>query len=301
MKLDDLFKTKLSETNINAPEGLWNRIENNLNNLPQTNGLEQQSQNLIGNTGATISSTLKVLAVSCGVSIAAITGYIIYDNQKTDSTQETAQTTPQTEQIIQTSLTPTEEIIETPSPETETILTNQTTIAKNTEIATKTHTTQTENTANTHNNSKTSAQNTTTKQAITTREEKVLGLENYSKEIENYSKEIKEESLALISDTKEEAITKEKESTFIPEIIIPNFVSPNNDGINDYFEIKNIESYPNNELVIFTSRGQIIYQATSYNNEWDAQNITQGTYFYKLLIRDGEKSHLTQGSITIKL
>ena len=33
MKLDDLFKTKLSETNINAPEGLWKRIENNLNNL----------------------------------------------------------------------------------------------------------------------------------------------------------------------------------------------------------------------------------------------------------------------------
>ena len=111
MKLDDLFKTKLNEANVKAPEGLWNRIENNLNNLPQTNGLEQQSQNLIGSTGTTISSTLKVLAVSCGVSIAAITGYVIYDNQKAEPAQEIAKTTPLTEETIQTTITPTEQIL----------------------------------------------------------------------------------------------------------------------------------------------------------------------------------------------
>ncbi len=301
MKLDDLFKTKLNEANVKAPEGLWNRIENNLNNLPQTNGLEQQSQNLIGSAGTTISSTLKVLAVSCGVSIAAITGYVIYDNQKVEPAQEIAKTTPLTEETIQTTITPTEQILESPILETETIPTNNTIIEEKTEIISQPQTIQTENITNAYNNPKTSAPSTTNNNQSITREEKVLETEKYSKESENYSKEIKEETLALNSNTKEEPIVKERESTFIPDILIPNFVSPNNDGINDYFEIKNIESYPNNELVIFNSRGKIIYQTTSYNNEWDAQNITQGTYFYKLLIREGEKSHITKGSITIKL
>lgn len=77
--------------------------------------------------------------------------------------------------------------------------------------------------------------------------------------------------------------------TVLPNVltlIIPNLLTPNGDNFNDYFNIPNIISYPDNELLIFNSYGQVIYQAKPYNNEWDAtyggSNVPDGTYYYVL-------------------
>ena len=69
------------------------------------------------------------------------------------------------------------------------------------------------------------------------------------------------------------------------ELIIPNVVTPNNDGKNDYFtlpldtELKECSSYK-----IFNRWGQLLYE--SKNTEiWDARTtsgklVPKGTYFY---------------------
>ena len=67
-------------------------------------------------------------------------------------------------------------------------------------------------------------------------------------------------------------------------IKIPNTFTPNGDGINDYWEIRNI-SYPNNYLVeIFTPTGQLVYRSLGYNTFWDGKNngkkLPAGTYYY---------------------
>ena len=76
-------------------------------------------------------------------------------------------------------------------------------------------------------------------------------------------------------------------------MIIPSGFSPNNDGMNDFFEIVGIEYCPNNKLKIHNRWGNTVYTADQYDNTWDGTNKTgklkiggeqlpSGTYFYIL-------------------
>jgi hypothetical protein len=42
-------------------------------------------------------------------------------------------------------------------------------------------------------------------------------------------------------------------------IVIPNSFSPNGDGINDVFQIQNLEFFPNSQLWIYSRWGNLIY------------------------------------------
>jgi len=69
---------------------------------------------------------------------------------------------------------------------------------------------------------------------------------------------------------------------------IPNTITPNNDGINDFFSIRNIKSYPNNEIIITNRWGELIFSSQEYQNNWAGtyQNsslpVPDGTYYYLL-------------------
>src|SRR5690554_4403229 len=74
-------------------------------------------------------------------------------------------------------------------------------------------------------------------------------------------------------------------------IDISNGVSPNNDGLNDFFTVTNLDAYPNNKLMIFNRWGDQVYESGPYENDWNGQNNTggiggeelpAGTYFYIL-------------------
>ena len=88
------------------------------------------------------------------------------------------------------------------------------------------------------------------------------------------------------------------------DLTIPERFSPNNDGVNDVFEIVGIEQYPNCFMRIYDRWGQEIYQkiAYSYENAWDgkgiSRDVTPGVYFYVLELRD-ENDQIIKGSITI--
>jgi gliding motility-associated-like protein len=79
----------------------------------------------------------------------------------------------------------------------------------------------------------------------------------------------------------------------IDSLIIPNGFTPNDDNINDYFVIKNLEQYPNNNIIIFNRWGDIVYTSKPYNNDWDGTSknsniivagdkVVDGTYFFVL-------------------
>lgn len=74
----------------------------------------------------------------------------------------------------------------------------------------------------------------------------------------------------------------------ITTVTIPNLLTPNGDAFNDVLQIPNIDTYPNNELIIFNGYGQVIFQASPYNNDWAATYLNapvpDGTY-YDVLIR----------------
>ncbi|MCT4581160.1 MAG: gliding motility-associated C-terminal domain-containing protein [Flavobacteriales bacterium] len=86
--------------------------------------------------------------------------------------------------------------------------------------------------------------------------------------------------------------------TFIETtLFIPNGFSPDNDGINDFFVIDNLDLYENNELIIFNRWGSEIYTASPYENNWNGvsnstdlflqgKKIDDGTYYYILKLSD---------------
>ncbi|MBE0649707.1 MAG: gliding motility-associated C-terminal domain-containing protein [Bacteroidales bacterium] len=91
------------------------------------------------------------------------------------------------------------------------------------------------------------------------------------------------------------------------DLFIPNVITPNGDGINDYFVIsqkgsdKPLNSYfESSDLIIFNRWGRIVYRSTNYQNDWNGGNLPDGTYFYVLKCKGyKDKSLVYKGSVTI--
>ena len=90
-------------------------------------------------------------------------------------------------------------------------------------------------------------------------------------------------------------------------LMFPNLISPNGDGINDVFIIRNLvdgQAFPDNELIIYNRNGKRIFYIQDIRSEveaWDPNktNTPAGTYFYKFIGRGPTKTVEFNGSIEI--
>ncbi len=80
------------------------------------------------------------------------------------------------------------------------------------------------------------------------------------------------------------------------EIIIPNVFTPNGDGFNDRFDIDGILG-TENTVKVFNRWGQVVFEAKNYRNTWAANGISDGTYYYEVMVTR-EPKPLT-GHVTI--
>ncbi len=93
----------------------------------------------------------------------------------------------------------------------------------------------------------------------------------------------------------------------VDNVMFPNVVTPNGDGINDNFEIHNLieqNAFPENELTIFTRYGKQIYYFKNISKKEDFWSPTQtntptGTYFYRFKGRRHDKTIDTIGVIEV--
>ncbi len=90
-------------------------------------------------------------------------------------------------------------------------------------------------------------------------------------------------------------------------VTIPSGITPNGDGLNDLFIVKQIEetpfAFPNNELIIFNRWGTVVYQAKPYENNWDGTDsngkaLPTGTYYYVLRL-DFAQGLVYKGDLSI--
>jgi len=65
---------------------------------------------------------------------------------------------------------------------------------------------------------------------------------------------------------------------FENRLVFPNLITPNGDGKNDVFEIRNISLFPDATLSIFNRWGEEVYSTANYQNDWKDKD---GVYFYK--------------------
>jgi len=93
----------------------------------------------------------------------------------------------------------------------------------------------------------------------------------------------------------------ESEAFVVPICLtIYNEFSPNGDGVNEFFNIDCIETYPNNKVEIYNRWGNIVYEKRGYRNDWDgtsngrvvvneSDKLPVGTYYYVIDLGDGSK------------
>jgi gliding motility-associated-like protein len=91
-------------------------------------------------------------------------------------------------------------------------------------------------------------------------------------------------------------------SVFVKDMVIPNLITPDMDGKNDYFVITQNEMIGKIELVIFNRSGFEVYKSLNYDNSWNGMDyngnpLPEGTYFY--IIRT-EKGRSLSGFIMIR-
>jgi gliding motility-associated-like protein len=96
-------------------------------------------------------------------------------------------------------------------------------------------------------------------------------------------------------------ITEDDINITLIDTEVPNGISPNGDGKNEYFEIPFIGSYTKVEIKIINRWGNLVYENTNYKNDWnglnqEGQTLADDTYFYVLNL----DNILKTGYITIK-
>jgi gliding motility-associated-like protein len=109
--------------------------------------------------------------------------------------------------------------------------------------------------------------------------------------------EPKQENIGIQVDHSTEIVDNFSNSTPLPEIVkvdleLPNVFTPNNDGANDYFEIKS-NGLTDFSLVVLDMNGKPVYQTTDANFKWDGMNLSNekvkdGNYLYYLTAKDSE-------------
>jgi len=77
-------------------------------------------------------------------------------------------------------------------------------------------------------------------------------------------------------------------------VVIPNVITPNSDGVNDLFEIENLPE--NTEVIILNRWGNLVYSSVNYQNYWDGKDtsgkeLADGVYTYKFTTETGAIGH----------
>ncbi len=70
-------------------------------------------------------------------------------------------------------------------------------------------------------------------------------------------------------------------------IKIPNLFTPNDDGKNDVFEVLCIQS-GGWLLEVYNRWGRLVYRSEDYANDWGAQDVSDGVYYYSLKKNESE-------------
>ena len=81
----------------------------------------------------------------------------------------------------------------------------------------------------------------------------------------------------------------------------PRYFTPNGDGINDSWFIKNINVFPKSEISIFDRYGKLLYQFSGINKGWDGKfnsvDLPSSDYWFVINIGN---TKIIKGHFTLK-
>ncbi|WP_028376517.1 gliding motility-associated C-terminal domain-containing protein [Leeuwenhoekiella sp. MAR_2009_132] len=90
-------------------------------------------------------------------------------------------------------------------------------------------------------------------------------------------------------------------------------ISPDGDGINEFWEIEQITDYPENLVQVFNRWGDLVFETINYDNinnvfrgianrktNMGANMLPEGTYFFRIDLKGGTEPQLIEGFIVLK-
>ncbi len=86
-----------------------------------------------------------------------------------------------------------------------------------------------------------------------------------------------------------------------PELSIVNAFTPNNDGVNDYWDFINLQFYTEIKIAVFDQNGIRVFDCHDRDCKWDGKikgnALPAGPYFYRIDLDSGKRTY--QGTVTI--
>lgn len=88
-------------------------------------------------------------------------------------------------------------------------------------------------------------------------------------------------------------------------LIIPEVFTPNGDGINEYWDIRNADLYPKIEVMVYTRWGKLVYSSRNpsvhpWDGKFDGKLLPNDSYHYIIRLNDGSKPRTGVVSIISK-
>ncbi len=84
---------------------------------------------------------------------------------------------------------------------------------------------------------------------------------------------------------------------------LPDVITPNEDGVNETWEVPDLERFPNHEVQIFNRWGNLVFDRKGNFMSWHGENnngkaLPAAAYFYVIKLNDANKT-VWNGSITV--
>lgn len=86
------------------------------------------------------------------------------------------------------------------------------------------------------------------------------------------------------------------------KVIATNVITPDGNGQNDEWKIRNIHNYSDCSISIYNRWGQKVYSEDGYNNTWGGTNqkgepLPDGTYYYVIWFEGSDREY--KGAVTV--
>jgi gliding motility-associated-like protein len=86
-------------------------------------------------------------------------------------------------------------------------------------------------------------------------------------------------------------------------IVIPNTFTPNDDGVNDLWNISALAFYPNNVVNVYDRSGALVFHSSGYNKPWDGtfngNKLPTGTYYYIISVEMSKNTQTLSGPVSV--
>lgn len=89
-------------------------------------------------------------------------------------------------------------------------------------------------------------------------------------------------------------------SAIAANFFVPNVITPDGDGKNDYFVIVGAEAFDQIDVEFVNRWGNQVYVNRNYKNNWQGENLNEGTYYYTMKLKKGDETTTLKGWVLIK-